>query len=137
VSTYPVADRAARGGGASPVGEQFARAIAAGDRRALLSLLAPHPDFRAMTPSRFWEADSATQVVDVMLGTWFGGERRVDAVEQVECDRVGGLERVGYRFLVTTSEGPAVVEQQAYLGVEDGRIASIRIMCTGLRPVVG
>jgi hypothetical protein len=36
-----------------PVGERFARAVAAKDAPALLGLLAPQIDFRAMTPGRF------------------------------------------------------------------------------------
>ena len=56
-------------GAGMPIGERFVRAIAAKDRQGLLDLLAPHIDFRAMTPSRFWEASSAAEVVDeVILG---------------------------------------------------------------------
>ena len=115
-------------------GEAFARAVAAGDRESLSKLLAPELAFRALTPSRFWESESAGEVVETMLATWFGGERHIDAVEHIECDRVGDLERVGYRFRATTPDGATTVEQQAYLAVDGGRITSLRILCSGFRP---
>ena len=100
----------------TPFGERFARAIAAKDAPALLALLAPRIDFRAMTPGRFWEADSAVQVVDeVVLGSWFEPTDRIDEIEGIENGEVVDRERVGYRFRGTNADGAFLVEQQAYL----------------------
>jgi hypothetical protein len=119
-----------------PVGERFARAIAAKDAPALLALLAPRIDFRAMTPSRFWEADSSGQLVDeVILGTWFGPTDRIEAIEGIENGEVADRERVGYCFRVANDDGVFLVEQQAYLGVGDEGITWLRIMCSGFRRV--
>src|SRR5690349_13851962 len=115
-------------------GERLARSIAAGDRQAVTELLAPHVKFRAVTPSRFWEADSAAEAVNVMLGTWFGPGRTIDAVESVESASVADCDRAGYRFRASTPEGPTTVEQQAYLTVKDGAITSMRVVCSGFRP---
>lgn len=61
-----------------PIGERFARAIAAKDAAALRELLAPEIDFRAMTPGTFWETDTAAQLVDgVILGQWFEPSDRI------------------------------------------------------------
>ena len=118
------------------IGERFARAIAAKDAPALLGLLAPEVDFRAMTPVRFWESNSAVEVVDdVVFGKWFEPTDVIESIEGIENDVVMDRERVGYRFRVTNADGAFVVEQQAYLGVQDDRIAWLRIMCTGYRPV--
>lgn len=118
------------------IGERFARAVAAKDAPALLGLLAPEVDFRAMTPSRFWESNSAVEVVDdVVLGKWFEPTDVIESIEGIEHDVVIDRERVGYRFRVTNADGAFVVEQQAYLGVQDDRIAWLRIMCSGYRPV--
>jgi hypothetical protein len=118
------------------IGERFARAIAAKDAPALLGLLAPEVDFRAMTPVRFWESNSAVEVVDdVVFGKWFEPTDLIESIEGIENDVVMDRERVGYRFRVTNADGAFVVEQQAYLGVQDDRIARLRIMCTGYRPV--
>lgn len=117
------------------LGGLLARSIAEGNRTMLLGLLAPDVDFRAVTPSRSWESRSAEEVADVIIGLWFGGERHIDAVERVECDTVADRERVGYRFLATTPDGKAVVEQQAYLDVHDGMITALRIACSGYRRI--
>jgi hypothetical protein len=119
-----------------PIGERFVRAIAAKDREGLLGLLAPHIDFRAMTPSRFWEASSAAEVVDeVILGHWFAPTDRIEAIERIEHDVVVDRERVGYRFRVSNADGEHAVEQQAYLGAQDDVIGWLRIMCAGYQPV--
>ena len=119
-----------------PVGERFARAVAAKDTQTLLGLLDPQIDFRAMTPGRFWEESSASAVVnDVIFGHWFEPTDQIEAVEGIEHGMVVDRQRVGYRFRVTNNEGTFTVEQQAYLGVQDDRIAWLRIMCSGYRPV--
>src|SRR5690348_604320 len=97
-----------------PIGERFARAVAAKDAPALVELLAPEVDFRAMTPGRFWEAGSAAELVDdVILGHWFEPTDRIDGIEGIETDVVVDRERVGYRFHVSNDDGAFVVEQQA------------------------
>lgn len=116
------------------IGEQFARAFAAKDAGALRDLLAPDVDFRALTPDKFWEARSASEVVDdVILGRWLARADHIDALESVEHDAVVDRERVGYRLRGTNDDGPFVLEQQAYFTVADGRIAWLRIMCSGYR----
>ena len=117
------------------VGERLARSIAANDRSGLLGLLAPDLDFRAVTPSRCFELRSADEAVDVILGRWFGGDRRIDAVERIETDVVVDCERVGYRFRATTPAGPSIVEQQAYVIADNGTITALRIVCSGFRPL--
>jgi hypothetical protein len=118
------------------VGERFARAIAAKDAPALLDVLAPDVDFRAMTPGRFWEANSAKEIVDdVIFGRWFDSSDRIDALESVESGTVADRERVVYRFRVTNADGAFLVEQSAYYEVIDDRISWLRVMCAGYRPV--
>jgi hypothetical protein len=112
----------------------FALAVGNGDRAALREMLDPRVELRALTPSRAWSIDDADEVVDTMIGLWFGGERHVEEVESVVADVVGEVVRVGYRFRATTPDGPAVVEQQAYLAVDGGTIRSIRLVCSGYHP---
>ncbi len=120
------------------IGARFARALAAKDRAAMLSLLDPEVDFRGMTPGRCWEADSAAELVDdVLLGAWFEPADEIVAVEQVETDAFEDRRRVGYRFRVTNPSGTYVVEQQAYLADAAGRITWLRVMCAGFRPIGG
>lgn len=121
--------------GSAAIGAQLARAIAAGDRAGVLRLLAPTVEFHALTPSRVWESTSPAEVADIVLGTWFGGDRRIDGIDKIDLDDVADRQRVGYRFRATTPEGEALVEQQAYLAVDGGEITSLRILCSGFRPV--
>jgi hypothetical protein len=118
------------------IGQGFANAIAAKDRATLLKLLDPEVDFRGMTPGRFWETASAVELVDdFMLGTWFGPDDHIEALEDVQSGAVADRDRVAYRMRIRRDGSPHVVEQQAYYGVEDGRIAWLRIMCCGYRPI--
>jgi hypothetical protein len=114
------------------VGEEFVRALAGKDRAALKGLLQPDVDFRAMTPSRFWESVDAEAVVDdILLGKWFEPTDDITEVVDVETSAVGQRHHVGYRFKVTNADGEFLVEQQGYFDTDDDRISWLRIMCAG------
>jgi hypothetical protein len=114
------------------LGERFARAVAAQDAAALKELLALRVNFRALTPGRYWEIDDADAVVDdVILGTWFSPERSITRILKLDCDSVGIVERVGYRFRVDLPDGEFIVEQQAYLKTQNDKVSWLRILCSG------
>ena len=118
------------------IGQRFAEALARKDAPGLLDLLDPEVDFRGLTPSRFWEASSATALVDdIILGAWFEADDRIDALEHVELGSVADRDRVAYLLRVTTPDGTFLVEQQAYYGVDNGRISWLRILCSGFRAI--
>ena len=118
------------------IGQLFAEALAKKDVPALLDVLDPEVDFRALTPGRFWEARSATAFVDdVLLGAWFEGDDHIEALEDVQLGSVADRDRVAYRLRVSNPEGVFLVEQQAYFGVENGRINWLRILCSGYRAI--
>jgi hypothetical protein len=120
------------------LGRAFAEALGQKDGSRLKTLLQPDVNFKAMTPGRFWEADSADEVVDeVMLGAWFEPSDEIVEIVSIETDDLSSAERVGYRFRVTNPTGRFLVEQQAYLESKDGRIGWLRIMCAGYRPEPG
>lgn len=116
------------------VGVQFVRALAEKDAEQLLDLLHPQVEFRALTPRRNWEADDREAVLAVLLGKWFEADDDIDSVERLESDSFADRERVGYRFRVSNPEGCFLVEQQAYISERDGRIAWMRVVCSGFRP---
>jgi hypothetical protein len=117
------------------VGRLFAEALAKKDAPALFELLDPDVDFRGLTPSRFWEASSAATLVDeVLLGAWFEVGDRIEALEDIQLGAIADRDRVAYRLRVSTPDGMFLVEQQAYYGVENGRIGWLRILCSGYRP---
>jgi hypothetical protein len=117
------------------LGAQFARALAAKDYGRIRELLHPEIDFRGMTPSRTWEAGDAETVISAVLREWFEDSDEIEALERLESDAFSDRERVGYRFSVRNPKGRFLVEQQAYLAGQDGRIEWMRVLCSGFRPV--
>ncbi len=119
----------------SALGAQLAHAISTKDARALRSLFATPVTFRAVTPRRFWDAETPVGVADIVLGSWFGPDKQITALLSVETDRVGDVAKVSYRMSVDLASGPTVVEQVAYYSEADGRITHLRLVCSGFRPV--
>lgn len=118
------------------LGEDFARAVAAKDHDRIRALLHHDLDFRAMTPKRIWEADGPEDVISALC-FWFGDDDEIQGLDAVETDAFADRERVGYRLRITNPDGEHLVEQQAYLSEQDGKIGWLRIMCSGYRPASG
>jgi hypothetical protein len=119
---------------AAGLGSDFARALAAKDSGRLRELVHPEIDFRGLTPSRAWEASDPDELMSLLFDKWFEDKDEITGIESVESDEVADRERVGYRFSVTNPDGDFLVEQQAYLEERDGRIAWMRVVCSGFRP---
>jgi hypothetical protein len=117
------------------IGTDFARAFAAKDSGRIRELVDPNVDFRALTPNRSWEASDAEGLVEILFDSWIEADDEVEGIEHVESDSFADRERVGYRFRVRNPDGHFLVEQQAYIEERDGRIAWMRVVCSGLRPV--
>lgn len=117
------------------LGARFAAAVAAKDPDAVRAVVARDVDFLGLTPRRSWEASSADDLVAV-LGQWFEPQDRVDEVEEVvEAAPVVDTHHVSYRLRLTTPDGPHEVAQQAYYRTDGDRIAYLRVMCSGFRPL--
>jgi hypothetical protein len=124
--THSVTDRS--------LGTNLAHAIAAQDAKALRGLISTPVMFRAVTPRRFWDAETAVGVADVMLGVWFGPDKKVTDIDSLATDSVGDVEKVSYRLRVDLELGPSVIEQVVYYTVADGQINNLRLVCSGFRP---
>lgn len=121
--------------GPSTLGTQLADAVATKDEAALRALFSTPVTFRAVTPRRFWDAETPVGVADIVLGTWFGPDKRVTRVIAVETGIVGDVNRVCYRMAVDLDSGPTEVEQVAYYSEADGLITHLRLVCSGFRAV--
>lgn len=119
------------------LGLDFARALQAKDAGRLTELMAPTIEFRALTPKRNWEASDPDGVVSIVLGHWFKDTDEIRVLERLESDKFADRERVAYRFRVENPEGRFLVEQQAYISQQDGRICWMRVLCSGYRPLSG
>jgi hypothetical protein len=119
------------------LGASFADALAAKDFDQIRGLLHPEIDFRGLTPRMHWEASDPEAVIGSVLRQWFEDSDEIEELVQVETDAFADRERVSYRFRVRNPEGVFLVEQQVYLEERDGRIAWMRSVCSGFRPIEG
>lgn len=117
------------------VAGELVDAIVSRDLVRARGLLAADIDFRAMTPRRIWEADGPADVEDVLRAWLADPDEEIDRVEATAPVTVEDTQRVGWRVRGRGADGPFVFEQQAYLRENEGRIAWLRIMCSGSRPV--
>jgi hypothetical protein len=117
-------------------GVRFARALAHQDTDALCAVLADTVDFQALTPRRHWQASTGKQAAEeIILGTWFDAGTQILELCSVSTGQVADREHVAYRMRVREAGEDYLVEQQAYYRTEGPRIAWMRILCSGFRPV--
>ena len=114
-------------------GTALVEAIVVGDPDHARALFTTPVDFKAVTPGGTWEATTPDEVVDIVLGRWFGPERGRRTVAEVAQDLVADRHRLVYRLDVHGPAGEQVVEQTAYFSVEDRRICWMRVACSGYR----
>ena len=115
------------------VAETFARALASKDSAALRELIAPSLDFVGMTPSRVIMGKSADDLIHVLFDDWFAPHDEIEAIDQLDAETFADRQRVGYRLLVQGRDGKYLVDQTAYLSLNEGRISWLRVMCAGYR----
>jgi ketosteroid isomerase-like protein len=115
------------------LGPAFAHALARGDFAQVAEVLCPDVEFRALTPRRPWEAQTAEETLAI-LQTWFNPTRVVDDVLGIRSDIVGDRHSVTYRFSGEEPQERFVIEQYAYYTERDGRIGWMRVVCSGFRP---
>jgi hypothetical protein len=111
----------------------FLDAVLARDFARARELLHPDIDFRAMTPSRVWEANDPAGVEKVLRAWFEHPDRDVERVAPTEPASVEDTLRVGWRVYGDGADGPFVYEQQAYVREEGDRVCWLRIMCCGPR----
>ena len=84
----------------------MARAIADQDATRLRALFATPVIFRAITPRRFFDAETAVEVVDeIILGRWFDPGKTVTEVIALDDERGGRRQRVSFRMAVELASG--------------------------------
>jgi hypothetical protein len=118
----------------SGLGGPFAHAVARQDAAALAALFSDPVDFHALTPGATWRADTPHEVVDVMLGHWFGPHCERIMIRGLRHGLVGGRERVSYRLGIRRGGISYVLEQQAYFDADGRQISWMRLLCSGFRP---
>src|SRR4051812_34761743 len=102
------------------LGARMAHAIAARDENALRSLFAADVVFRAVTPRRFWDAETPVGICDIVLGAWFDPTKIVTTITSLESGAVGDTRKVAYAMSVELSTASTMIEQVAYYSEQDG-----------------
>ena|SRR2546430_2526508 len=113
--------------------EELVDAVAAQDFERVETLFAPNVRFRALIPNGLREDATAADAAARMRG-WFGDCDPLELLDS-EVQQVADRVHVRYRFHAREEGNWHLVEQQAYLTVEDGRISDITILCSGFRVV--
>jgi ketosteroid isomerase-like protein len=114
------------------IGEELVDAIAARDAGRLAACFADDVSFRALVPRGLREREGAQDTVALITG-WFGDASEFRLVEH-DVEDVSDKVHVSYRFDCVEDGESLVVEQHAFLTVEDGRIARADLVCSGFRP---
>jgi TusA-related sulfurtransferase len=108
-------------------------AVAARDRDGIVETLAPDVSFRYLIPPGPGQVVGAASAADTYL-SWFGGAQQLE-VQNVLVRQVSDRHSVRYRFLVHREAGWEVIEQHSFLDVDEERITTIDLLCSGFRPV--
>jgi TusA-related sulfurtransferase len=114
-------------------GRAFLEALTSRDFEGVEASLDPDIRFRGLLPSGLHELSGAAAVAD-QLRSWFE-EADAFEVEEIVAEDIADRLRISYRFRLHDEDGWAVIEQQAFCDVDDGRIERIDLVCSGFRPV--
>ena len=114
-------------------GRAFLEALTSRDFEGVEASLDPDIRFRGLLPSGLHELSGAAAVAD-QLRSWFE-EADAFEVEEIVAEDIADRLRISYRFRLLDEDGWAVIEQQAFCDVDDGRIERIDLVCSGFRPV--
>jgi hypothetical protein len=126
----PVANRPT----STTLGHALLDRLMAADWDGAGALLSADVQFRAITPRKFFELESRSDVIAAFRNWFLAGWR--DGVDGVEDGAVEGRARLRYRVRWTDAYGqPFVFEQQVYYEADDSGITWIELMCSGHIPV--
>ncbi len=116
--------------------EEFVVALSDRDAPRLESCLHPEVQMRALLPSGFQELNGSLAVV-AKLSSWFAEAESIQVLEK-NVYRVADRLHLQYQFREHFSDGETeIIEQDAYLGLLDGSINAIDLLCSGHRPEKG
>ncbi len=114
-------------------GDAFVEALAARDPKRLRASLHPNAHLRALVPSGFKES-IGSDAVAARMESWFAEPESLAVVSR-KVSHVADRLRVQYRFDERYPDGDSeIIEQDAFLGVREGRIESIDLLCSGHLP---
>ena len=118
---------------AAKLGHAFVEAIVTGDFDRLETLFAPDLRFRAIIPSGYREASTATGARGIVQD-WFGDTDHRELLGSTVA-MIGDRLALGYRLELTEAGERHVVEQHMAAAVDDTSIRDVALLCSGFRPL--
>jgi hypothetical protein len=117
---------------ATDLGATFVAALTAKDFGRLADTLAPDVRMRALIPPGIVELSGAGPAA-TRFATWFGESERLELV-QSGTDELADRLHISYRLRVKNPGSPwKIVEQHLFCATDDGRVAELDLVCSGLR----
>jgi SnoaL-like domain len=117
----------------SEVVERFLRSLETRDYDALADCFADASMLRALVPTRVREEQGA-EAIAARFRFWLDEYEDYQVVDS-DVERFADHEQLHYRIrAVDPEDGPGVLEQRGYAIVDDGRIATLNVVCSGFRP---
>jgi hypothetical protein len=114
--------------------DRFLDAVGSRDFDAIAACFHDDARMRALVPSRLRD-ESGPEAIAARYRYWLGDADTVELVEH-EHDSIVGRERLRYRLRVVDPEnGEQLMEQEGYATVNDGRIATLNLVCSGFLPL--
>ena len=110
---------------------EFLGALTGQDWMRAKSLLDEHVSFRVLTPRGLREADDDFGAI-AWLAAWFGDADELTTLRS-EILTMHDRLSMSYCFRVHKDRW-YVIEQQGYVDVVDGKVATISLVCSGFRP---
>jgi len=117
------------------LGKQFVADLAARDFGLLRAVLRDDVRFRLLTPRGPQAQDGADETLARFVG-WLGDAREL-RLESSSVDTLGDRLVIVYRLWLRFPDGCRRLEQHLVCGVDDdGRLATIDLLCTGFHSTV-
>jgi tRNA 2-thiouridine synthesizing protein A len=116
---------------APSAGERFVNALGERDFPRLSSCLADDARFRALVPGGLREAIGSVEPVR-FFQAWFGSADRVEVLDR-EVGTIADRVHLAWRFRVHDASGVRLIEQHAFISIQDDRIMDLDLLCSGFR----
>ena len=115
------------------LGQAYITALTTQKLESLKTIFGQQLRFRALVPRRLCEGQSTDEAIE-WLRRWFG---EADEIQVLQSSAAQVFDRLylNYRLRVhDVINGWRVIEQHAYLIVQDGQIVDMWLLCSGFRP---
>ncbi len=111
------------------IGMTFLRALQERDYHGVEACFIPEVRLRALLPSGFREAKGAGEATR-LFREWFGDDQDLVVILQSVDTSLGRL-ALAHRSRIREGEEWQIIEQQAFGTVQDGKFATLDIVCSG------